>query len=199
MPDESMNTLPKQTIALIAVLTIITVLLLTIAISSVRNQTSQLAVTPTPLVEQPTPTPNVAKSTLLISPSTISTTIGASSSAQVQIQATQNKVSGVQFEIVYDPTALSNVKITPGTFFAGVNPLISTVDPANGKISYFIILSPGKPAISDSGLIATISFTPVKVGQTSLRFNYPNKTLVSQEGTSQSVLKQALGATIVVQ
>ena|ERR1035437_2090897 len=54
----------------------------------------------------------------------------------VAIDSGQDNVTAVQLELSYNPKALTNVDIAPGTFFNNPNILLKKIDPVNGRITY---------------------------------------------------------------
>lgn len=122
-----------------------------------KNETSQGF--QFPLLQQPTATPTPSPS--------LSLTLIATSSAVTENQTytlhvitethTNNKEKPtiIQLEIAYDPNALSQVSITPGTYFDAPQVLLNNINTHTGRISYALS---GKE-INETGSIATISVT----------------------------------------
>lgn len=113
--------------------------------------------------------------------------------SDVVINTYGNKVTGVQIELSYDPELLGSFEITQGAFFSANSvELLNKIDTKTGKISYALGNGLGQKGIQGQGVVATLTFRPLKtVGLTSI--NFDPKSLVSAEGLSQSVLRQALG------
>lgn len=190
----------KRTIVLIVILVIITIGLLSLAFIPLSKNNQS-----TPVTTQPT-IPSVAKDVVLsFTPEVVQVskiaTASASASASaiaVTIQSGTNKVTAVQLEVSYDPKVLTNVKVTPGTFFATPNIFFNTVDGTNGKISYAVGVSPSGQAVSGNGEVATITFTPIAAASIiSSPLSFTNKTLVTGEGSIESVLKETKNAVVV--
>lgn len=184
----------KRTLVLIIVLVLITAGLLTLAFVpfSKNNQSSPTATTPSlPAVEK-TVVLSLTPDIIQVSPAS------TQSAAAVTIQTGSNKVTAVQLELSYDPQVLTNVKVTPGTFFPNANIFFNTIDTTNGKISYAIGVSPSDPAVSGDGEVATITFTPVKAASiVSSPITFTDKTLVTAENALESVLKETKNAAVV--
>lgn len=183
-----------KTIILIIVLSVIAGIAVFIAMSP-KNETPQ----PSGL-QQPTPAPNVAFTTLSLLPNslTIST---PSASVDVSIDTKTNKVTAVQLEISYDPKKLTNVDIvapSSGGFFENPIVLLKKIDEKKGLISFALAISASQTAKMGTGNVATISFTSLITppGQTEIKV-LP-ETLVTAEGISSSVLKSSSGTTIIV-
>lgn len=148
-----------------------------------------LSLKPQPPKEEVTAPVSVAQTTLAL------TTPRASESAfvsDVVINTRGNKATAVQLELSYNPEALTNVEIVPGTFFATAEELIKKIDTENGRISYALGVGLGQKGVMGQGVIATLSFSKLQtVGITSIDF--APKSLVSAEGIAISVLKETLG------
>lgn len=191
--------MPKRTLALIVGLILLTVILLFVALRGGLPTQQKPTPQPTGAPEMTvTPTPP-AYTTLQLSPNPVTVTANGTGTVQVMIDTNQNVATGVQIEIAYDPKAITNVVVTPGTFFQ--NPLIipswNKVDQQNGRISHAQVLTPAQSGVKGKGLVATITFSKVTgtaSSQTELQF-LP-KTAVTQSGVNPSVLKTSTGATV---
>ena len=116
-------------------------------------------------------------------------------SLPITISTENNRVTAVQIEMSYDPKVLTEVVVTPGSFFEKPVIFLNHIDDENGRISYAIGVSPNEQGKDGEGLVATLSFQGrSKVKQTNISF-LP-KTLVMAEGVGQSVLKSTNSATI---
>lgn len=112
--------------------------------------------------------------------------------SDVVINTHGNKVTAVQLEFSYDPKVLGSFELKPGTFFSSSVELLNKVDKQNGKISYALGNGLGQKGVQGQGVVATLSFTKLKlIGTTSISF-LP-KSLVSSQGISKSVLNSATG------
>ncbi|HEV2339619.1 MAG TPA: cohesin domain-containing protein [Patescibacteria group bacterium] len=172
---------PPRTIVLIGLLAVFTVILLFISFwgkLSGQRVTEKLPV--------PTPTPNFAHSILRIMPSA---SASASPAEDVTIDTTTNIVNGVQFELSYDPSVVTNVIITPGPFFSHPIILFDNVDQKNGRISCALALAPQDTGVQGTGVVATISYTKFNAAQPAV-FHFLPKTKVSEKGILDSVLKK---------
>lgn len=182
-----------KTLILIIFLSVVAGVAVFIAVSP-KNETPQGTSQSSGL--QPTKAPNVAFTTLSIIPNplTIST---PSASVDVSIDTKTNKVTAVQLEISYDPKALTNVDIAPGTFFDNPIVLVKKIDQQEGRITFALAISPSQTAKMGTGNVAMITFTSLitPVGKTEIKV-LP-ETLVTAEGVSSSVLKSSSGTTII--
>lgn len=186
-----------RTVLLIVFLAILAAVLLFIALRPTKKAVVQHA-TPTPTTK-----PSQAHSTLtLVMADTTATPSGAgvnTKTVNVVLTTQSNKVSGVQFEIAYDPTVLSNVTVKPGDFFPKPLILLNQVDTKNGKINYAIGIQPTADQLSGTGTAAVISYTllpTASASQTTLKF-LP-KTQVVEQGIAGSVLEKSFDLSIPV-
>lgn len=193
----------KKTLALIISLVGITVILFAVALLSnnatVKDQPGKAAV--------PTPTPH-AQSVLTLSPNPVEITSTRTGSVDVVLDTQMNEATAIQLEISYDPQVLTNFSITPGPFFSvnQVPPdnIINTNDTQTGRITYALVIPISEPAVKGKGTVATISFTQRAIlpqsiltqGDGMTQLQLLPKSLVTAEGVSQSVLKQATGTSI---
>lgn len=123
----------------------------------------------------------------------------ASGSLAITVATGSNKVTAAQLEISYDPTKLSNIALTPGTFFTNPLVLLQNIDKKAGKIFYAIAIQPTAQAKSGTGTLATLTFTSNLTAGQQTNIQFLPKTLVTAEGIRSSVLKATSSATIVKQ
>lgn len=182
-----------KTLSLIIALSVVAGIAVFIAVSP-KNEAPPGA--PQASIPKPTPTPNIAFTTLSIMPNplTIST---PNASVDVSIDTKTNKVTAVQLEFSYDPKQLTSVNIAQGTFFDNPIVLIKKIDSKKGLITFALGISPTQAAKMGTGNVATITFTSAipKGGQTEIKV-LP-ETLVTAEGIAPSVLKSSSGTTII--
>lgn len=185
---EDLQKVSKKTVLLIGILTVITVALLYAA-----------------LVQQPKSSPLVGKPVQKVSSAhTVLSLAEASSTASSRFNKTislmadphGNKVNGVQIELSYDPTIITNVVITPGQFFSHPVVLFHTVNKTDGRISYVIAPGLSDGLATQSGIVATLFLTINPQATASTTLHFLPKTKVTQEGTLESVLKTAQDLTL---
>ncbi|HVT00964.1 MAG TPA: hypothetical protein VHE53_01880 [Patescibacteria group bacterium] len=186
--------MPKKTTILIVILALVTGVLLFLAISEGQkqnNQTTQVA---------PTVKPVEKTSKVFFSPQNIdlsTNTASTTPSVDLMVDSGGSDIAGVQAELQYDPKEITNVKVLPasdatGFFGAGANVLFSDIDPTTGRISFAIAISPNQKGIKGVGKIATVTFSKAFGATTpTTTINFLDKTLVTQLGQTQSVLKEA--------
>lgn len=112
----------------------------------------------------------------------------------IQIDSSDNKVTFAQLEMSYDPASLTQVDIKPGNFIQNPVILQKSVNATDGRIKYWIGISPNQKGVQGKGVIATLSFS--KSGSTGAAINFLPKTSVSATGTDQSVLKDMVSGYI---
>lgn len=183
--------MPKRTLILILVLIIVTIGLVWLSVYTIPSQK------PPTVTKQPVVLP-FAKTTITLSSSPTATLADPSIYIlDTTISTQDNKVTAVQLELSYDPKAITNVDILPGTFLNDPVVLLKNIDEKNGRISYAIAIKMGGEAVSGSGSVAQVQFSPVKGSNlTTTSINFLPKTKVSAEGQTKSVLKSALGTII---
>ena len=184
----------KKTLLLIIFLFLVTCGLLYLAL--VTNPNPQ----PKPTVVGPTPTPISVNAHTLLSIAPASATESSKLTQYtlaVHIDTGSNLVNSVQLEIAYDPTALSNVTLAPGSFFQQPSALVNNVDSANGRISYALVEQMSLPGKSGNGTVALLSFDkqPSYTGTTTTLTFLP-KTAVAADRILESVLRKTSGYTL---
>jgi hypothetical protein len=189
--------MPRKTLALISGLVLVTVVLFVIALGIGRGP-KQLTQDPGPSVPVVEPT-SVAHSVLALSPNPITVRPGQSGSVDVTIDTSDNAVTAVQLELAYDPTVISNVKVTSGPLFAQPVVLINKNNAKAGRYTYAFGIQPNQATIQGTGSVATVTFTALKsaLGQQSQLALLP-ETLVTARGVANSVLKSNTGTLIIV-
>jgi hypothetical protein len=91
--------------------------------------------------------------------------------ANVTLTTERKKVTAVQIELTYNPKALTNVDIKPGSFFPNPTILSKKIDAVKGRISYVLGIGLGQSSVNDNGIVAILSFTTIpKNGITTIAF-----------------------------
>jgi len=109
--------------------------------------------------------------------------------AQVIVDAGTDQITSSDIWIVYDPTYFSTPTVSPGTWFPTVSQNISS-----GKIYIAgLIVDPGTYK-TGSGTVATVTFTPIKTGSTTLTFD------CRTDGSSNTskIVKNDVNATNII-
>lgn len=176
----------KKTLFLIFVLAILTGFLLWIAIS-LENPVSVIKTTfflsPSPILPPLT--------TLRLSRDSMASR-SAHRAFDVVIDTNGNSVMNVQLELGYDPLALTNISIKPGSFF--VNPIenVKNLDSKNGRVSYVLGIQGNdeRKAIKGTGIVATIHYDIMSTATDSATYIYLlPKTQVTASGIEGSAVK----------
>lgn len=185
----------RKTLALLASLIIITVVLLGLALTSSRQKAPQPA-KDTTTQEQPTPAP-IAKAVLSLSPNPVIVPASGTTTVDVVLNTADHQVSGVQFEIEYDPKSVTVRSIEPGSFFANATTPLKEINASTGKISYFMGLPPGQTPLTGEGPVARITVSR-RAGAvaTESPMNFLPKTYVASIGIATSVLKSSTGTVL---
>lgn len=187
----------KKTLALIAGLTVLTLVLVVLALNT--NPATQ------PTNQQPgatateVPSPTVPAHTVInLAPNPVPMESGTAT-VDVQIDTSDNQVTGAQFDLTYDPDVLNFSSIKQGTFFNPSLIIKNDVDRVNGRITYIIGLTPAGTQNPKTGIgtVATVTFTRKSTapttGTTPLGLE---NVMVSAKGIAPSVLKEATGTVV---
>lgn len=192
--------MPRKTLFLIIGLIILTITLLVIAL---RLEKSQGPTESDSQTENQIPSPTVPMHTTLnLQPNPVNLTSGTGS-VDIVIDTQvggSNDVAGVQLEIGYDTSALTNVNITKAGLFQDAQEIIKDINPDTGRITYILILSPAQENIVGQGLVGKLTFNrnpSTQISQTEIEL-LP-KTAVTASGLNESVLKEKTGTTVIFQ
>ena len=188
--EENVEKLKKNSLnktwLLVAGLVILTVVLLVVSLTS-------KSFSPLPKSPKAVKT-DVARTSLSISEEPRASTVSGTYETDVNINSDDNKISGVQLELVFDPKILTKVDIRPGDFLKNPVIIIKKIDLANGRISYALANKPGEKGVRGMGSVAVISFSKASAQETNISF-LPH-TEVASPGNDQSVLRQTSSAVI---
>lgn len=138
-------------------------------------------------------TPEVMGHTVL---SLIPSATAQTNSIDIHIDTLGDNVTAVQAELMYDPTIITNVHITQGTFFQDPIVLFNQVDQKSGRISYAQGIRPLDQPQKGMGTIGTITYNLMPKAKGPVTLTFLPKTKVTAEGVLQSVLKTANSITI---
>jgi hypothetical protein len=187
--------MPRKTLALITGLVLVTVVLFVIALRTNNSKPAEIA---TPSAVPATPVP-VATAVLSLSPNPITVKPGQQGTVDVMIDSADNAVTAVQLELAYDPTIITNVKITKGALFPQPVILKDKNDNKTGRYTYMIAIQPRQATIQGSGPVATITFTAARsaLGKQAQLALLP-ESLVTARGVANSVMKSAGGTVVTV-
>lgn len=187
----------KKTLALIAGLTVLTLVLVVLALNTNPATAPVSQQTETDVTDTPTPTVP-AHTVINLAPNPVPLQAGTAT-VDVQIDTGDNQVTGAQFDVIYDPAVLNFGTIRQGTFFTNSLILINEADRTNGRVTYAIGLTPAgtQNPKTGTGTVATLTFTrrstAPTTGTTLLGLE---NVMVSAKGLAPSVLKEATGTVI---
>src|SRR5260221_11169736 len=110
---------------------------------------------------KPFTTTTSTENTTALSLSTSATTIqkGQTVTVAVVIHSPYPHPELVQFELAYDPLALTIDEITPGSFFTNPSVVLQNIDPVAGRISYALRCPEGDCVNPTSPTLATITIS----------------------------------------
>jgi hypothetical protein len=187
--------MPKKTLALISGLVVVTIVLFIIALRAGQQSSA-------PSIPQNTtpPTPMVPAHTVLqVGPNPLEVAPGQVGHADITMDTSDNNVTAVQLEIGYDPRIISNVKVTTGTMFTNPVVLIDKNNPTTGRYTYAFGITPNAQAIKGTGVVATVTFTPLYgAAGKEMQLGLLPTSLVTARGVAQSVLKSTSGTVLTI-
>ncbi len=187
------ESISNQTIGLIAILLVATVILLIVALNSGSTTPLTSMVPKNMLQATPTPAPHT---TLSLSPNPLSIA-SQSATIAVNVDTASDMISGVQIELSFDPNSIKNIDITPGSFFPKSVEVLKTIDYKNARVSYALGLPPASSPQNRSGVVAWIHIkTNLVLGQQT-QLQFLPKSVVASGIIPQSLLKSATGTTIM--
>lgn len=190
--------MPKRTIALIILLTLIVASLITIAVPKKTPPISTVVPSQT-LPPSPTVTPSghtslsFSTNPLIISPSTTA----SNSAIDILIDTTTDEFRGAQIELKFDPSVIQITDITPGTFLAKPNILLKSINNTSGKLFYAFVIPQTVAPIQGSGILAHIMFTHNLIPSQQTAITFLPKTMISAAGSYTSALSTAKGTVIL--
>jgi hypothetical protein len=129
---------------------------------------------------------------------TLSVEEGTNFIVNVNINTAENLVAGVEMAIKYDPTKLEAEEVSPGSFLTDADAVGPFINTALGTISYSLLTSPGSTPKQGSGTVASIEFSALAPGTTSVSFNRNDTLVVALKEGGLDVLTTATAATINV-
>lgn len=179
---------PLKTVLLIILLALVAGILVYVAVSPKKSIPGMVT-----NKEEKNPADTTLSMTAGVKDSTTSTY-----SSDVLVDTGSNTINGVQLELYYDPSIITNVTIKSGSFFNSSVELLKKIDQANGRISYALSVLPGQKGESGKGTFATIIYTVIPSLNTDrTSFNFLPKTEVSGENTAGSLLKSTNDGNVI--
>jgi hypothetical protein len=182
--------MPKKTLIFIAVLAIITISLLAISLIQKTSTITQLK----SVISKSEYENAVAYAQSNLSLSTPITSTTSAYTSNVEITTGNDKVTGVDVRLSYDPQVLGNVDIKPGAFFANPVILLKKIDPIKGLVTYTIAVNPSQKSAIGKGTVAMLSFSQI-AASASTQINFLPETEVTAVGYASSVLNTSSNLT----
>jgi hypothetical protein len=185
----------KRTTILIVILFLITCGLLFLAIQTPPYQRQHPPLSPTP-----TPLSVNAKTTLsLVDTPASESSKTAQQTVSVVVDTNINPVNGVQIELAYDPTVLTNVAVAPGTFFKQPTILLKNINTTDGRVSYALTEQLDVPGHVGKGTVAYVSFDILPQAKaTKTTIHFLPKSAVAADRILESVLRKTMDYTLQV-
>lgn len=189
--------MPKRTVILIAVLTVLTGVLVFLAIRNESQVDSDPDTVAGPVDEQDIQLEKTA--TMSFEPSTVAVEVASAGATfthvvDMTLDTKGHSVDSVQLELQYDPSVLSNVSITASdpNFFGDpatyIEP-IELIDSARGRVTYAIAISPVSDAIAGVGNVVQLSFSVNPQSTASAtEIQVLDKSMANEVTTHESVL-----------
>ena len=135
-----------------------------------------------------------AKTSLVISDEVRVSTVSGVYETDIIIDSGDNRITGAQIELSYDPEVLSGFDINQGDFLSDPQIILKDIDSQTGRASFVLGIKPEQQAVSGTGVIVIVSFS--KQGDDQSFINFLPQTLISAQGFDQSVLKETISAVI---
>jgi len=166
----------KRTIAVISIVLILAAIPLTVYLLEKRQELRTGAVA----------------STVLSFPTGVDKRVGDSFAVDIQIDTGENRVSGADLEITFDPNVLECLSLSPGNFLVNPNAWYEDIDNDSGRIVYTLGSFDSRRG---SGVFASIDFRAKNVGTSPLRFGAG--TSVAGIGEDEA-LQETVSGTVIV-
>ena len=186
-PQNSNKLKINKTLFLVIGLVILTGVLLAISLYSKGSS-------PIPSIIKNDEENNFAKTSLVVSEDVRQSSISGVYELDVNIDSDSNEVTGAQLEFSYDPKILGKVDIKPGSFLSNPVVILKKIDATSGRITYMLGNQLGNPGVKGQGTVAVISFS--KTGDNETFIDFLPQTIVTAQGTDQSVLKETVSGVI---
>lgn len=193
--------MPTRTAILIVILALVTGILVYLAVTS---QNARRAPTTQNLI--PTEKPVEKTAQVFFNPQNVDISNNSTTSAltvDIMVDSGGQDITGVQAELQFDPKALVNVKLLPGTdavsfFGSNVSVLFNDVNTQTGRISYATAIPLGGTPKKGVGKIATLTFQKAYGAPSSTQVVFLDKSLVTILGANESALKSTAPLNIVL-
>lgn len=196
--NEYVRNIHPRTLVLIGILITLAIVLLGVAIKLSGGNPKNLI----PGTLKPTPTIEKTAS-ITFSPTTVTVASG-SGTADIIATTGKNPITGVQVELVYDPTVITNVKLLPAdttTSLFGAPGTYTNLftDDQPGNLTFAVAISLSSENVSGSGSIGKITFDTIPGAKTETQITLGPKTIVTSTATDGSILNTSTPLTVKLQ
>lgn len=196
--NECVRNIHPRTLVLIGILITLAIVLLGIAIKLSGGNPKNLlpgTIKPTPTIEK--------TASVTFSPTTIDVASG-SGTAEIIATTGKNPITGVQIELLYDPTVITNIKLTPpdatNSLFGAPGTYTNLfTDNKPGDLTFAVAISLNAQNVTGSGSVGTITFNTIPGSKTETQITLGPKTIVTSTATAGSILNTATPLTIKLQ
>lgn len=187
--------MPKRTVILILVLTLLTALLVFLALSNERHTSPETIEDSDVSVEVSPPAP-LKTATLSFSPQMIEAipSTASANTVDVILNTDEHDVDSVQLELIYDPQDLLSVTVSApeNNIFGGQGDYVVIPMPDDhqrGRTSYAIGINTTSDAVRGEGPVARITFTvnPLSTKDTT-QIQVLDRSMVVETNSHESVL-----------
>jgi hypothetical protein len=186
----------KQTLALIAILAVLSSVLVVLALTP---KTTPPAATTVKTEATPTVKAPMAEAVLSMTPNPLVLTVGSviPSTISVVIDSGSHDITAAQLELSYDPKMLTITDIAPGDFIENPLVLLKNIGDADGRVTFAFGIQPTGTGKKGKGTIAKITVVGKGAGGQSTNLTLLPKTLITATGVEKSVLKSATGTSVL--
>lgn len=141
-----------------------------------------------------------AETTLLLTPSIQEVNLGKSFTNIVTVDSGENKITGIDLELHFNPTVLKIDEVKPTSELVNFNTVIKNeIDNTNGKIRYTAFTFDKNLAISGKlGLLTIYGSVPNNVTEGTYNFEFADSSIVIATGEGQNAISSITNAEIKI-
>lgn len=137
----------------------------------------------------------VPATVLSIEPASASKSVGEQFTANVNINTGENYIVSADIVLTYDPSVINIAAVSLGSFLPGATEIQKNINNQTGKLIYSLYTSADN-AKSGQGILATITFTAVAAGISTVNFDPQSSVGALQE--QQNVLVNTIPASYTI-
>jgi len=120
-------------------------------------------------------------------------------SIDININTGENSINFSQVSLRYDPRYISEINIVQGPFMQKASVLNTFINQESGTITYILALPKSIKPIKGIGTIAVLKFKTSFIKNESTIVSFTKDTLITNDTSVQTLLKKAVGTTIIKQ